>query len=72
MREFRGFEYVDGDLKVYAREEGQGDDAWRELGVIKFDESRQIEGVAERLGLEDMQGIELARLSDELAMPRRW
>jgi len=72
MREFRGFEYVDGDIRVYVRLEGEDDSAWQELGVIKFDEPRQIEGVAKRLGLEDMQGIELARLSDELAMPRRW
>lgn len=71
MREFRGHEYVDGDVRIYAQEEGQ-DDAWAEVGVVPFDDRhRSVMDIAERLGLENMDGVELARLNDELVMPKR-
>ena len=75
MREFRAYEYVDGDITVYVREEGQGDDAWTKAGVVKFGEVKHAGLVMDRLGLTGPTGhtsLELDRLSDELAMPRRW
>lgn len=70
MREFRGFEYVDGDLKVYAREKGQGDDAWRELGVIPLEHRRLDFALALVPG--PVNDIEQAQLDHELTWPRRW
>lgn len=75
MREFRGYEYVDGDIRVYWREEGEDDSQWKEAGVIKFGEVRAPGLVMDRFGLTGPTGhldTELARLQDELRMPRRW
>lgn len=71
MREFKGHEYVDGDVRIYVKVENT-EHSWEEVGLVRFGESRQVEEVAKRLGLTDMNSTELARLSDELAMPRRW
>lgn len=75
MREFRGIEFVDGDIKIYVREEGEGDDGWREAGVVRFGEVRQAGLVMERLQLTPPGGarsLELERLQAELSWPRRW
>ena len=72
MREFLGHEYVDGDIVIRVREEGQDDSAWEKVGTVRFGARRQIEQVATSLGLIGMTSTELARLGAELHNPRRW
>lgn len=76
MREFRAFEYVDGDLKIYVREEGEGDDAWRELGMVPFKDIGKLKScvaVSEYLGLKPAATLtEGQSLWQEFTNPRRW
>lgn len=73
MREFMSREWVDGDVTIFVREEGQEDAWWTKVGVVPSSERhRSVGNIAECLGLEDMDGTELTRLNDELANPRRW
>lgn len=74
MREFRAYEYVDGDVKVYVREKGQGDDKWREAGTIPWeygDHGTETTARA-RLGITDLTKPEQEQLAQELTRPRRW
>ena len=70
MREFRGYEYVDGDIRIWVREEGQDDRDWKEVGMVLFEEPRRVEDVAKALGLE-LTEVEAQRLGSELVWPRR-
>jgi len=74
-KEFRAYEYVDGDLTVYVREQGQGDDAWKRAATVKFSERGQLP--AQVVLVETRMGIvldenEIKGLLQELAWPRRW
>jgi hypothetical protein len=74
MREFMGYEYVDGDITIYVREEGEDDSKWTKAGVVKWGEVRAPGLVMRKLGLTGPGGeldVELNRLGQELSWPRR-
>jgi len=72
MREFRAYEYVDGDLRIYFRREGQNDSQWHDAGLVRFERRGQVTvpALARSLGL-DLNGVETQRLANELFNPRR-
>lgn len=71
-REFRVFEYVDGDKKVYFRFKGEDDSQWKELGMVLFGDRRSTRNLAAYFGLTELTEVENQLLTDELAFPRRW
>lgn len=76
MREFRAYMWVDGDLTVYIRNEGESDSAWVLAGRVKFEDrfgaKGGVEPTAQKLGLTPLKGPERDRLNQELAYPREW
>ena len=76
MREFRAYEWVDGDLTVYVRQEGQGDDAWRPAGIVRYQNrpqaGRTVRVVAEQIGVRELTQPEYDALAAEMFNPRRW
>lgn len=72
MMEFYAVEYMDGDIGVFGHDQDDPNSAWHKVGMIKFGEQRQVQGMARRLGLTNLNSIELERLDNAVNSPTRW